>query len=144
MTGNKVTLVAAEGTGTIRSNDFYVRGEAPFTCVYEPGKVTLNAEGRRRIFQMPIPRDIVPANLLPPEDNLPAAFREGRDVGGYLNWPWAIDAKVDGIVTQPGWYDGKMTIGLNDGKHTAVITAYTNPPVWPTNAYTRLLKASLE
>lgn len=132
--GDKETYVATEGNGKIAYKDFYVKGEAPFVVTHEPGKVTLTSQGRRRIFQMPIPQNIVPPNLLPPLDNLPADFLSGWKEGGYLNWPWAIEAKVDGVTTEAGWYDGKMTIGLDEGKHTAVITPYTNPPIWTTRA----------
>jgi hypothetical protein len=87
---------------------------------------------------MPIPKDIVPANLLPPETNLPDDFRFARD-HGWINWPWAVDIKVDGISYQGGWYDGLMTVGVPEGKHTIEIGPYTNPPVWAENAYTKLL-----
>ena len=63
--GETETYVATSGNGSIGRKDFYIRGEAPFTCVRRPGKVTITAEGRRRVFQMPIPQNIVPSNLLP-------------------------------------------------------------------------------
>jgi len=137
--GERQTFVAAAGNGVLRCGDFYVKGEAPFTCVREPGKITLRAEGRRRIFQMPIPENIVPAKLLPPKDSLPEDFKQNWSVGGWINWPWAVDVKVDGTSVQGGWYDGLMAVGLDDGRHEAVITPYTNPPVWPENAWTRRL-----
>ena len=137
--GDKTTFVMTEGYGKVKHGDFYVKGEAPFTCVWEPGKITLTAEGRRRIFQMPIPENIVPANLLPPKETLPDDFRLNWSIGGWINWPWSINADVDGIPRQVGWYDGKMSIGLDDGAHTAVITRFTNPPVWPINRWTQQL-----
>ena len=119
--------------------DFYVRGEAPFTCVWEPRQITLTATGRRRIFQMPIPENIVPANYLPPKETLPDDFRLNWSIGGWINWPWSVNADVDGIPVQVGWYDGKMTIGLDDGEHTAVITPFTNPPVWRESRWPRMI-----
>ncbi|OPZ83832.1 MAG: hypothetical protein BWY76_02103 [bacterium ADurb.Bin429] len=137
--GGKVTYAMTEGTGTVGYKGFYIKGEAPFVCVHEPGKVTLTADGRRRIFQMPIPEDLVPASLLPPKESLPENIKKALQ-GGWTNWPWAVDLKVDGVGgMQAGWYNGLMTIGLDDGKHIAVISPYTNPPVWKDNAYTRLL-----
>lgn len=113
-------------------------GEAPFTVVHTPGKITLTTEGRRRISQMPIPENLVPARLLPPRDTLPEALAAGLRQG-WINWPWAPNVVVDGVGgMQAGWYDGKMTVGLDDGRHTAVITPYANPPVWKENAFTRL------
>ncbi|MCL1857428.1 MAG: hypothetical protein FWF84_07325, partial [Kiritimatiellaeota bacterium] len=137
--GDKVTFAMTQGNGKISYKDFYVKGEAPFTCVWEPGKITLTAEGRRRIFQMPIPENIVPANLLPPKETLPSDFRLNWAIGGWINWPWSVNADVDGIPRQVGWYDGKMTVGFDDGAHTAVITPFTNPPVWPVNRWTKQL-----
>jgi hypothetical protein len=139
--GGKATYAITEGSGKVGFKDFYIKGEAPFVCVHEPGKVTLTVEGRRRIFQMPIPENIVPAKLLPPRDSLPESFQTGMK-GGWLNWPWAVDVKVDGVSVQAGWYDGLMAVGLDDGRHEAVITPYSNPPVWNENAYTRLLPVS--
>lgn len=139
--GERVTYVMTEGFGTVSYKGFHIRGEAPFTCVHEPGKITLKAEGRRRVFQMPIPENIVPARLLPPKESLPEDFKLNWSVGGWINWPWAVDVKVDGISVQGGWYDGLMTVGLDDGKHEAVITAYANPPVWRESAWTRQLPA---
>ena len=72
-------------------------------------------------------------------DSLPADFKVNWSVGGWINWPWAVDVKVDGVTAQGGWYDGLMAVGVPDGKHTVEITPYTNPPVWKDNAYTRLL-----
>ena len=132
--GDRTTYVATEGLGQMGYRDFYVRGEAPFTCVHQPGKVTITTDGRRRIFQMPIPEDIVPAKLLPPHAALPEEARRE-----WINWPWAVETKVDGVSRQGGWYDGLMAIGSPDGKHTIEIGPYTNPPVWRENAYTRLL-----
>ncbi|MCL1857393.1 MAG: hypothetical protein FWF84_07135, partial [Kiritimatiellaeota bacterium] len=137
--GDKVTFVMAEGFGKVSYGDFYVKGEAPFTCVWEPGKITLQAEGRRRIFQMPIPENIVPPRYLPPKDTLPEDYLYMMNVDGWINWPWAVDIAIDGIPTQGGWYDGLLAFGLDDGNHTAVITPYTNPPVWPTSHWTRQL-----
>ena len=131
---------AFSGLGKLGDAQFYVTGEAPFTVTHAPGKVTLVTEGRRRIFQMPIPADIVPANLLPPVDSLPEDFKLNWSVGGWINWPWAVEVKVDGTTCQGGWYDGLMTVGVPEGKHVVEITPYTNPPVWPVNAYTRLLE----
>ncbi len=134
-----VTYAMAEGFGTVGYKDFYIKGEAPFTVVHEPGKITLTAEGRRRVFQMPIPEDIVPARLLPPLDTLPESMKRGMQAG-WRNWPWAPNLMVDGVGgMQAGWFDGLMTVGLDDGKHTAVITPYTNPSVWKENAFTRML-----
>jgi hypothetical protein len=137
--GHKVTYVAAEGTGKIGYGDFSIKGEAPFVCVHEPGKVTITTEGRRRIFQMPIPENIVPPHLLPPFEGLPADFKYQCQVGGWINWPWSVDVKVDGISYQGGWYAGRMTVGIPEGKHAAEITPYNNPPVWKQNAFSRLL-----
>ncbi len=137
--GEAVTYVMAEGFGRIGYQDFYVQGEAPFTLVHEPGKITLTTEGRRRIFQMPIPLNIVPPHLLPPEEALSAEYRHRRDVGGFSNWPWSVDVTVNGVTRMNGWYDGVMAIGLDDGKQEAVITRYTNPPVWRESAWTRML-----
>lgn len=137
--GDQETYAMAEGFGTVRHGAFHVRGEAPFTVVREPGRITLTADGRRRIFQMPIPENIVPAKLLPPVESLPADFKLNWSVGGWINWPWAVEVKVDGVTVQAGWYDGLMTVGLDDGRHEAVITPYTNPPVWRESAWTRQL-----
>ena len=134
----QTTFAATAGAGKVGDAGFYVKGEAPFVATHEPGKVTLRTEGRRRIFQMPIPTDLVPARLRPPTDNLPPEFVNGRD-HGWLNWPWAPDVRVDGMPCQGGWYDGLMTFGTPEGKHTVEIRPYTNPPVWAWNAYTRLL-----
>lgn len=136
--GEKVVYAMAEGSGKVGYKGFCVKGEAPFLCVHEPGKVTLTADGRRRIFQMPIPENLVPAKLLPPRDTLPEYVQKAMQAG-WTNWPWAPDVKVDGISVQGGWYDGLMTVGLDEGKHTAVIAPYTNPSVWKENAFTRLL-----
>jgi hypothetical protein len=46
---------------------------------------------------------------------------------------------VDGISYQGGWYAGRMTVGIPEGKHVAEITPYNNPPVWKQNAFSRLL-----
>jgi len=46
---------------------------------------------------------------------------------------------VNGISTMNGWYAGVMSIRLDEGAKEATIRPYTNPPVWKTNAYTRLL-----
>lgn len=135
----KTTYVGWTGSGKIADKDFYVIGEAPFSATHEPGKVTITTSGRRRILQMPIPEDIVPSKLLPPKESLPDDFKLNWSVGGWINWPWAVDVKVDGISYQGGWYDGLMTVGVPEGKHVIEITAYTNPPVWTENAYTRLL-----
>jgi hypothetical protein len=137
--GDKTTYAATAGAGTVGDAKFYIKGEAPFVVTHEPGLVTLRTEGRRRIFQMPIPIDIVPPALLPPPDNLPPEFLTGRVILGILNWPWAVDVKVDGISYQAGWDDGLMTFGVPEGKHVVEIRPYTNPPVWAENAYTRLL-----
>ncbi len=40
---------------------------------------------------------------------------------------------------QGGWYDGLMTVGVPEGKHTVEITPYTDPPVWKENAFTKML-----
>ncbi len=88
------------GLGKIGDEQFYVIGEAPFTVTHAPGKVTLTTQGRRRIFQMPIPADIVPANLLPPVDSLPEDFKLNWSVGGWINWPWAVEVKVDGLTSR--------------------------------------------
>lgn len=138
--GGKTEYRAITGLGKLGDANFYVTGEAPFTVTHAPGKVTLVTEGRRRIFQMPIPTDIVPANMLPPVDSLPEDFKLNWSVGGWINWPWAVDVKVDGISYQGGWYDGLMTVGVPEGKHVVEITPYTNPPVWKENAYTGLLQ----
>jgi hypothetical protein len=137
--GSTVTYAMAAGAGQVGYKDFYVKGEAPFTVVHEPGKITLTAEGRRRIFQLPIPANLVPPQLLPPEETLPLEYRHRRDIGGFTNWPWSVDVSIDSVSMMNGWYDGVMAIGLDSGRHTAVITRYTNPPVWRENAYTRLL-----
>ncbi|MHB9131753.1 MAG: hypothetical protein ACYDBB_11775 [Armatimonadota bacterium] len=68
---NQTKLTGWLGNGRIGENDFYVIGEAPFTITHQPGKVTINTSGRRRILQMSISEDIVPAHLLPPKDSLP-------------------------------------------------------------------------
>ena len=65
---------------------------------------------------------------------LPESFKRE-----FINWPWAVETKIDGVSRQGGWYDGLMTIGCPDGKHTIEIGPYTNPPVWRENAYTHLL-----
>jgi hypothetical protein len=135
----KTTYTGWTGSGRMGDKDFYIIGEAPFTAVHAPGKVTITTSGRRRILQMPIPEDIVPAKLLPPKDSLPDDFKLNWSVGGWINWPWAVDVKVDGIPYQGGWYDGLMTVGVPEGNHVIEITAYTNPPVWTESAYTRLL-----
>ena len=137
--GAKTTYRAKYGLGVISDNAFYVKGEAPFSVTHEPGKVTLTTDGRQRIFQMPIPIDIVPAKLLPPVDSLPADFKLNWSVGGWINWPWAVEMKVDGVSVQGGWYDGLMTVGVPAGKHVVEITPFTNPPVWAENAFSRLL-----
>ncbi len=134
-----VTYAMAEGFGRVGYRGFYVQGEAPFTLIHAPGKLTLTSEGRRRIFQMPIPENIVPTHLLPPEETLAAEYRHRRDIGGFSNWPWSVDVKVNGVTMKNGWYDGVMAIGLDDGQQQAVITPYTNPPVWRTSPWTRQL-----
>jgi hypothetical protein len=136
--GKRTTYTATAGAGTVADGAFYVKGEAPFVLTHEPGLITLRTDGRRRVFQMPIPEDLVPPALLPPRDNLPPEFLAGR-AQGYLNWPWAVDVQVDGISYQGGWYDGLMTVGVPEGRHVVEIRPYTNPPVWAENAYTRLL-----
>jgi len=135
----KTYYVAQYGRGKLDDDSFYVIGEAPYVVTHEPGKVTIVTEGRRRILQMPIPEDIVPANLLPPKASLPDDFKLNWSVGGWINWPWAVTVKVDGIPYQGGWYDGLMTVGIPEGKHTVEITPYTNPPAWNNDAYTRML-----
>jgi len=137
--GDTVTYAMAEGFGRVGYRDFWIQGEAPFTLVHAPGKMTLTTEGRRRIFQMPIPLNIVPPNMLPPEETLPYDYRLGRDIGGFRNWPWSVVCTVNGRERMIGWYDGKIALGLDDGKQEAVITRFTNPPVWKASAWTRLL-----
>jgi hypothetical protein len=88
---------------------------------------------------MPIPENIVPPNFLPPFEGLPEDFKYQCQVGGWINWPWSVDVKVDGISYQGGWYAGRMTVGIPEGKHVAEITPYNNPPVWKQNAFSRLL-----
>lgn len=137
--GDKQTFVAGAGTGMLGYKDFYIKGEAPFVCTHRPGLVTITTEGRRRIFQMPIPMDVVPAKLLPPVDSLPEDFKLNWSVGGWINWPWAVDGVVDGVSREIGWYDGLMTVGVDDGRHRVEIGPWSNPPVWQENAYTRML-----
>ncbi len=72
-------------------------------------------------------------------ESLPADFKSQWQAGGWINWPWSIDVKVDGISYQGGWYAGRMTVGIPEGRHLVEITPYTNPPVWKQNAYSRLL-----
>lgn len=134
-----VTYAMAEGAGRVGYHDFHVQGEAPFTLVHEPGRITLTTNGRRRIFHMPIPENIVPPHLLPPEPTLPYDYRLGRDIGGFRNWPWSVLCTVNGEKRMLGWYDGLMTIGVNEGRQEAVISRFTNPPVWNQNAWTRML-----
>lgn len=131
---NKQIFVALTGFGKMGYKDFWIKGEAPFIITHEAGKVTLETAGRRRIFQMPIPRDIVTSNLLPPYDTLPEDCKTE-----WTNWPWAVDVQIDNISRQGGWYDGQMTTGVPEGKHTVVFRPYTNPPIFETNAFTRLL-----
>jgi len=134
--GERITYAMREGTGIIGHKDFYIKGEAPFIVVHEPGKITLTTtEGRRRIFQMPIPANIVPQHMLPPPDVLPIDQMRTQ----MSNWPWSVDVLVNGISRMNGWYAGVMAIGLDDGANEAIIRRYTNPSVWKTNAYTRLL-----
>ncbi len=136
---DRTVFIADMGLGSIGYKDFYVKGEAPFVCVREPGKVTITTEGRRRIFQMPIPENIVPAKYLPPKETLPDDFKLNWSVGGWINWPWAVVAIINGQSVQAGWYDGLMTIGLDEGKQSVELLPYANPPVWPHNPYSRLL-----
>ncbi len=135
-------FIATAGTGRIGYKDFWIKGEAPFAAVHESaseqpekgGSVTVQTEGRRRVIQMPIPADLVPSNLLPPYDTLSAEFKKE-----WINWPWAVDVQIDGVSRQGGWYDGRMTCGVPEGRHEMVFRPYTNPSVWRENAYTRLL-----
>ncbi|MHC4885607.1 MAG: hypothetical protein ACYTGH_11035 [Planctomycetota bacterium] len=137
--GDTVTLVAASGLGTIRHKDFYVTGEAPFTCVKAPGKITLEAKGRRRIFLMPIPESLLPAGHLPPKESLPEWTLKNMTVNGWINWPIAPAMEIGGNLVQGGWYDGVMAVGLDEKASTVTITPWTNPSVWRKNATTRLL-----
>ena len=137
--GDSVTLVASEGLGSIGYGDFHVEGEAPFTCIWKPGEVTLEAKGRRRVFVMPIPENLVPANQLPPKDSLPDFIQTGLTEHGYLNWPVAPSMEINGALVQGGWFDGVMAVGLDDQQSKVVIRPWTNPSVWRENASTRLL-----
>lgn len=130
----KQTIVVTEGLGRIGFGDFWIQGEAPFVVVREPGTVTLQTDGRRRIFQMPIPLDLAPLPLVPPYETLPTELKNESII-----WPCAVDVQIDGISRQGGWYDGRMTTGVPEGKHTVVFRPYTNPPAWRENADTRLL-----
>jgi hypothetical protein len=132
--GDKTSFVASEGIGAIGYKGLYVRAEAPFTCTFQPGKITLVTDGRARVFQMPIPENLVAPGLLPPYASLPEEFKKE-----WINWPCAVETKIDGVSRQNGWYDGKLAIGIPAGAHTVEIRPYTNPPVWKENAYTRLL-----
>ncbi len=126
--GDTVTLVAARGSGVLGHKEFRVVGEAPYTCVWKPGEITLTAlGGRRRVFLMPTPANLVPPALIPPA-------QRGRAL---IDWP--PDVKVDGHSVQAGWSGGWIAVGLEGGGQSAVIRPYANPPVWPGNAWTRLL-----
>jgi hypothetical protein len=142
--GQTVTLVATGGLGTIGYKDFYVKGEAPFTCIWKPREITLEAKGRRRVFVMPIPENLVPTNLLPPKGSLPESTLKNMTVNGWINWPWAPSMEINGVIVQGGWFDGVMAVGLDRRQSKAIIRPYTNPPVWKQNATTRLLPTPTE
>lgn len=134
-----ITLTATEGLGRIGYGDFYVKGEAPFTATWKPGEITLAAKGRRRVFVMPIPRNLLPIEDLPPKDDLPDFIYKNMTTYGWINWPVAPAIEIDGYITQAGWFNGLMAVGLDENASKATIRPYTNPSVWRENATTRLL-----
>jgi len=124
----------------IRNKEFYVRGEAPFTCTWRPGEIVLDAKGgRRRVFVMPIPENLVPSGHLPPKESLPDWILTNMTTNGWINWPVAPAMEINGTLVQGGWYDGVMAVGLDEKQSKVTIRRWTNPPVWRTNATTRLL-----
>ena len=137
--GDAVTLTASAGLGCIGYGDFYVEGEAPFTATWKPGEITLDAKGRRRVFLMPIPRNLLPEEDLPKKEDVPDFIYENMTTNGWLNWPVAPAIEIDGYLTQAGWYNGLMAVGLDEKASKATIRPYTNPSVWRENATTRLL-----
>ena len=134
-----MTLVASEGLGRIGYGDFYVQGEAPFVCEWKPGEVVLEAKGRRRVFVMPIPQNLVPESQAPLKESLPDFIQPGLTEYGYFNWPVAPSMEINGALVQGGWYDGVMAVGLDDEQSKVTIRPWTNPSVWSENATTRLL-----
>ena len=133
--GGEQTFVATRGIGEMGIKGFWIRGEAPFIAQRKAGRVTLQMDGRRRVVEMAIPPDLAPSHLVPPYDTLPAELKKE-----WIIWPCAVDVQIDGVSRQGGWYDGVMSTGVPEGRHTVVFRPYTNPPAWRENAFTRLIR----
>ncbi|MHB9130137.1 MAG: hypothetical protein ACYDBB_03480 [Armatimonadota bacterium] len=114
--------------------DQFIRGEGPFDLTFLPAKVNAGgevvgtADGRARLLEMTLPKNLVPANC--PQKALPVDQISAQDAGIILTGV-APTLYLNGKQWQVGYYDRGMAVPLFPGKNDIRITRFYVPPIPP-------------